>query len=213
MEETPTALVIHRGAIDRTTITTREPAEVMSSVKDALDEMGIEITLIYAHKYRCVRPRRHRPVSSSDPCQNSLDAVVPDSDFESEQQVRPGSQAESSSSNEDAPMTACRNGGCPSQPSALDTKSSCSSVSGVDPGMTMQSNNSSMSDSSSFRASQPLVHPTLYGREPGDEVRFTIELTKIDGLVDTYSLDIRRLKGCSRSYKFVYDALRERIQL
>lgn len=52
----------------------------------------------------------------------------------------------------------------------------------------------------------------VYGarsEDPGDEVRFSVELTRLDGLVDTYSLDIRRLKGNLRSYKFIYDMLRE----
>ncbi|KIO20282.1 hypothetical protein M407DRAFT_81778 [Tulasnella calospora MUT 4182] len=42
-----------------------------------------------------------------------------------------------------------------------------------------------------------------------DEVRFSVELTRIDRLEDTFSLDIRRLKGNLRSYKFLYDTLRE----
>jgi protein-serine/threonine kinase len=48
----------------------------------------------------------------------------------------------------------------------------------------------------------------VYGdptQDQGDEVRFYVELTKLDGLKDTYSIDIRRLKGNLRSYKFLYD--------
>ncbi|RDB17558.1 hypothetical protein Hypma_001009 [Hypsizygus marmoreus] len=45
--------------------------------------------------------------------------------------------------------------------------------------------------------------------DPSDEVRFSVELTRLSGLADTYSLDIRRLKGGLRGYKFVYDQLRE----
>ncbi|KIY48545.1 hypothetical protein FISHEDRAFT_25825, partial [Fistulina hepatica ATCC 64428] len=52
----------------------------------------------------------------------------------------------------------------------------------------------------------------LYGDIPtedaGDEVRFSVELTRLDRLEGTYSLDIRRLKGNLRSYKFVYDTVR-----
>jgi len=69
----------------------------------------------------------------------------------------------------------------------------------------------SVSSSSSDLPSAPSPkHETLYGmNDPGDEVRFSVELTILDGLADTYSLDIRRLRGCLRSYKFVYDTLRE----
>jgi len=56
----------------------------------------------------------------------------------------------------------------------------------------------------------------LYGgptEDIGDEVRFSVELTRLGGLNDTYSLDIRRLKGNLRSYKFIYDIIRSRAQL
>ncbi|KAF8918350.1 hypothetical protein CPB85DRAFT_1213994 [Mucidula mucida] len=51
----------------------------------------------------------------------------------------------------------------------------------------------------------------VYGdttEDVGDEVRFSVELTKMTGLSDTFSLDIRRLKGNLRSYKFLYDTIR-----
>jgi len=52
----------------------------------------------------------------------------------------------------------------------------------------------------------------IYGdtaQDAGDEVCFSVELTHIDRLKDTYSLDIQRLKGNLRSYKFLYDTIRE----
>ena len=58
----------------------------------------------------------------------------------------------------------------------------------------------------------PPSHEPVYGdrtEDQGDEVRFSVELTRIDGLEDTFSIDIRRLKGHLRSYKFLYDTLRE----
>lgn len=60
------------------------------------------------------------------------------------------------------------------------------------------------------------VGEPIYGdtaQDAGDEVRFSIELTRIDRLKDTYSLDIRRLKGNLRSYKFLYDTIREYVRL
>ena len=56
-----------------------------------------------------------------------------------------------------------------------------------------------------------VVPGPLYGdrsSDQGDEVRITVELTRIDGLDDTFSLDIRRIKGNLRSYKFIYDTIR-----
>jgi protein-serine/threonine kinase len=58
----------------------------------------------------------------------------------------------------------------------------------------------------------PTVHDPVYGdssQDAGDEVRFSVELTRLDRLKDTFSLDIRRLKGNLRSYGFLYDTLRE----
>jgi protein-serine/threonine kinase len=60
---------------------------------------------------------------------------------------------------------------------------------------------------------EPLsIHETAYGdpsQDAGDEVRFSVELTRIDRLNDTFSLDVRRLKGNLRSYKFLYDTIRQ----
>jgi hypothetical protein len=56
----------------------------------------------------------------------------------------------------------------------------------------------------------------LYGSpsdDSADEVRFSVELTKLAGLSGTYSLDIRRLKGNLRSYKFIYDTIRELVAI
>ncbi|KAG5647818.1 hypothetical protein DXG03_007741 [Asterophora parasitica] len=57
-------------------------------------------------------------------------------------------------------------------------------------------------------------HKIAYGpfpADPGDEVRFTIELTRIALLKGTYSLDIRRLKGNLKSYGFLYEEVRKRV--
>lgn len=56
------------------------------------------------------------------------------------------------------------------------------------------------------------INEPIYGdtaQDAGDEVRFSVELTRLDRLNDTFSVDIRRLKGNLRSYKFLYDTLRE----
>lgn len=72
------------------------------------------------------------------------------------------------------------------------------------------------SSSTAALASSPpivmMVGETVFGdpsQDAGDEVRFSVELTKIDRLNDMFSLDIRRLKGNLRSYKFLYDTIRQ----
>jgi protein-serine/threonine kinase len=68
------------------------------------------------------------------------------------------------------------------------------------------------SNSSSVPADRPpSPDAAVYGdqaEDVGDEVRFSVELTRLDRLKDMYSLDIRRLKGNLKSYKFLYDTLR-----
>lgn len=75
-------------------------------------------------------------------------------------------------------------------------------------------------DETSVVVSEPMVMgapgasvvEAAYGdptQDAGDEVRFSVELTRLDRLNDTFSLDIRRLKGNLRSYKYLYDTLRE----
>ena len=71
-----------------------------------------------------------------------------------------------------------------------------------------QAQSQSRPDDSSSSSSTSLLYgaPT---EDLGDEVRFSVELTRLGGLSDTYSLDIRRLKGNLRSYKFIYDTIRK----
>ncbi|KAJ7108640.1 hypothetical protein C8R44DRAFT_294557 [Mycena epipterygia] len=75
--------------------------------------------------------------------------------------------------------------------------------------------NSSSNSSSVLPADRP-SYDVVYGdmlEDVGDEVRFSVELTRLDRLKDMYSLDIRRLKGNLKSYKFLYNTLRTRAQL
>lgn len=61
-------------------------------------------------------------------------------------------------------------------------------------------------------AAEPIGLEPAYGdtqQDLGEEVRFSVELTRIDRLDDTFSMDIRRLKGNLRSYMFLYNAVRE----
>ncbi|KAJ7634671.1 hypothetical protein FB45DRAFT_744072 [Roridomyces roridus] len=65
--------------------------------------------------------------------------------------------------------------------------------------------------SSALSGEQTLRSDTVYGdasEDVGDEVRFSVELTRLDRLKDTHSVDVRRLKGNLKSYKFIYDTLR-----
>ena len=73
--------------------------------------------------------------------------------------------------------------------------------------------NLSFDDETSVVIGDPvMINDTAYGdqnEDAGDEVRFSVELTRLDRLNDIYSLDVRRLKGTLRSYKYLYETLRQ----
>ncbi|KAH6904454.1 hypothetical protein BKA70DRAFT_534711 [Coprinopsis sp. MPI-PUGE-AT-0042] len=120
-------LGVHRGALDTTTVTTKPPPTIMSTVRHVLLELGIVVQEESTYNYRCIRASRSSPESPSE-----------------------------------------------------------------------------------------LSGPPVYGpptEDPGDEVRLSIELTRLEGLNGTYSLDIRRLRGNLRSYKFLYDTIRDKAAL
>ncbi|KAF9463336.1 hypothetical protein BDZ94DRAFT_1308854 [Collybia nuda] len=80
------------------------------------------------------------------------------------------------------------------------------------PSVTLNPNDSSTFNSDTETTKYSSTQDVVYGdrtEEPGDEVRFSVELTRLDRLEKTFSLDIRRLKGNLRSYKFLYDTLRQ----
>jgi hypothetical protein len=82
----------------------------------------------------------------------------------------------------------------------------------VDSESSSPGNNESNPSLTTPTSEQPTLSNILYGdqtQDQGGEVRFSVELTRLDRLEDTYSLDIRRLKGNLKSYKFLYDSLRE----
>ncbi|KAG0228715.1 hypothetical protein BGW42_002040 [Actinomortierella wolfii] len=63
--------------------------------------------------------------------------------------------------------------------------------------------------------SKSLVEP-LYGEEAidsGEEIRFSIELCRIKNLPGLYSVDIRRMKGNLWTYKFLYHAVLDTLDL
>ncbi|KAI0920270.1 hypothetical protein AcW1_002059 [Taiwanofungus camphoratus] len=214
---------IHHGAVDQTTITTGSPPEVMKHVRKVLEGMGVDIEVETQYKYRCVRPKRRKigngvGLGLREGAGGSLAAFT-----------MVGSAASNGVDKRGLPL--------PSQ-----SHSSFGSTGGMLRGLLMRRQSSQVSTSSqnqvppthSFESEAspdavlaaavpsgansdaPILFETVYGdtqQDQGGEIRFSVELTRLDRLDDTYSLDIRRLKGNLRSYKFVYDTLRQRADL
>ncbi|KAG6816843.1 hypothetical protein H0H87_002492 [Tephrocybe sp. NHM501043] len=197
------ALRTHHGAVDQSMITTKPPPEVIQHVRAVLESMGVEIQVESEYKYRCVRAKRRKGSmvmgGASTPPQPSgaaggLAAVT-----------MVGSAASNGVDKRGLPV-----------PSPT-----FSAPGGMLRGLLMRRQSSQVSSSGQTDddISSPLtaesgtiLGATTYGdpaQDAGDEVKFSVELTRIDRLNDTFSLDIRRLKGNLRSYKFLYDTLRE----
>ncbi|OSD03815.1 Pkinase-domain-containing protein [Trametes coccinea BRFM310] len=209
-------LRVHHGAVDQTTITTGSPPEVMKHVRAVLEGMGIDIAIESDYKYKCIRPKRKRAGLGLREGSGSLAAFT-----------MVGSAASNGVDKRGLPV--------PSQPS----NSFSASTGGMLKGLLMRRQSSQVSTGTLHQVSpslesettsetvlaaaapavevpSPIALETIYGdtqQDAGDEVRFSVELTRLDRLDDTYSLDIRRLKGNLRSYKFLYDTLRQRADL
>ncbi|KAG6826126.1 hypothetical protein H0H92_001045 [Tricholoma furcatifolium] len=199
------SLRTHHGAVDQSTITTKPPPEVIRHVRAVLESMGVEIQVESEYKYRCVRGKRRKgsmimggTSTPPQPAGGNLAAVTM--------------------------MGSAASNGVDKRGLPVPSPTSFSAPGGMLRGLLMRRQSSQVSATGTSGAeddhiSSPLATETgssfghtIYGdptQDAGDEVKFSVELTRIDRLNDTFSLDIRRLKGNLRSYKFLYDTLRE----
>jgi protein-serine/threonine kinase len=216
----PRIRMMHRGAVSQAV-----PIEVLHHVRDVLVRMGVEVQVESDYKYRCVRAKRRRapPTPSGiglglrggggggDPNANTGLGLAAFTLI--------GSAASNGVDKRGLPL--------PSQPSTFG-----GATGGMLKGLLMRRQSSQVSGVGDPEASSPEITPSpilspgggqgelapepVYGdpsQDQGDEVRFYVELTKLDGLKDTYSIDIRRLKGHLRSYKFLYDYITQHLEL
>ncbi|KAK0463068.1 CAMK/CAMKL/Kin4 protein kinase [Desarmillaria tabescens] len=201
------ALRIHHGAVDQDMVTTQPPPEVIKHMKEVLIGMGIEVQVESEYKYRCIRAKRKKVPGvpgvianvGASPSGGGLAAV--------------------------SVMGSAASNGVDRR--GLPVPSHASFSGGMLRGLLMRRQSSHVSQSGNMSVSfeeEPSVMvlepgailDPVYGdptEDVGDEVRFSVELTRMDRLNDTYSLDIRRLKGNLRSYKFLYDTIRQRADL
>ncbi|KAF4611670.1 hypothetical protein D9613_003682 [Agrocybe pediades] len=258
-------LRVHHGAVDKTTITTRPPPEVMAHVKKVLESMGVEAQMESEYKVRCVRIKKKKDIivpsasasSSSvgtaggegEPGQGGLAVLTMAGTAASNGVDKRGlplpspsgtfsattggmlrgllMRRQSSQVASGVPPPSSSAGNAPANTLAFDDEHSVvvgepltingsNVASNVDPITPVMSPGQNAFPLISGGASGSGAGGPVYGdpsQDAGDEVRFSVELTRLDRLNDTYSLDIRRLKGNLRSYKFLYDTLRQRADL
>ncbi|CAL1697751.1 unnamed protein product [Somion occarium] len=187
----------HHGPVDPTTITSGSPPEVMKHVIAVLESMGMEVSIETDFKYRCVRPKRKRTATGLGLKEggSSLAAFS-----------LMGSAASNGVDRRGLPAPSQSFGGGGMLRGLLMRRQSSQAGPATSPAIEND-------PEAVLAAAVPGDgKEILYGdsqQDQGDEVRFSVELTRLDRLDDTYSLDIRRLKGNLRSYKFLYDTLRE----
>ncbi|POW04391.1 hypothetical protein PSTT_10419 [Puccinia striiformis] len=178
-------LKLHHGAIDQNAISSKLPPVIMQQLKQILWEMGIDVVEESSLKLKATRRSKKKVVAS-------LGMGV----FEALQQQQQKLQQDASS------------GGIKSifnrrPPTASTTNQqmaggSLGSASGVDVASTAQPLPSYADD------------PSV---DSGDDVRFTVEITRLRGLAGLYAVDIKRLKGSLWSFKYLYLQILERADL
>ncbi|KAI0826494.1 Pkinase-domain-containing protein [Trametes gibbosa] len=207
-------LRVHHGAVDQTTITTGSPPEVMKHVKAIIEGMGIDIAMEHEYKYRCIRPKRKRTGLGLRDGSGSLAAFT-----------MVGSAASNGVDKRGLPLPSQSNASFGASTGGMlrgllmrrqSSQVSTGTLHQVSPSLESEATSDTVLAAAvpagSSEVPSPISLETIYGdqtHDAGDEVRFSVELTRLDRLDDTYSLDIRRLKGNLRSYKFLYDTLRQ----
>ncbi|TKY88549.1 hypothetical protein EX895_002538 [Sporisorium graminicola] len=201
----------HLGAVDQSALTSRSPIDVLKEVQRVLYEMGIDTRNEKDEDFKleCVRRKRAKTLMSAT---QGIGMSIRSSVF-------PPTQADversSRMSHRDSLTPSASTPGGGSLRSFLKRGS-------LQPGATSPKMGSSTAlPSSSTVASNLVVQdenqpPPLYGDasvDGGQEIRFSVEVTRIKNLPGLYSLDIRRMKGNLWAYKFVYQALLDRCHL
>ncbi|SOV07836.1 related to Serine/threonine protein kinase [Ustilago sp. UG-2017a] len=194
----------HLGAVDQSALTSRSPIEVLKEVHRVLYEMGINILKEKDEDFKleCIRRKRAKTLMSAT---HTIGMSIRSSVF-------PPTQADvercSRMSHRDSLTPSASTPGGGSLRSLLRRGSYQPGV-GLPTSSTVASNMVSLQQDEN----QP---PPLYGDasvDGGQEIRFSVEVTRIKNLAGLYSLDIRRMKGNLWAYKFVYQALLDRCQL
>ncbi|KAF5329441.1 hypothetical protein D9619_008999 [Psilocybe cf. subviscida] len=232
---------IHRGAIDKTTVTTQPPPRVMAHVAGVLQAMGVEIQQESTYRFRCIRPKKGAVALSaggpatlaSTQTSEEMAHLAAPAPIPSRLSTSGLMASHCVSPLDDVSgyffvlgcffvslfcvvvcVTVCVTLGCPSvcvcgssysgptirlltiplPPLFLQSRPPLSPLSPIDSPILQSFNPSSYSFSASTGPGAPTGAPVevLYGSPPDDshdEVRFSVELTRLEGLSGTYSLD------------------------
>ncbi|KAJ1025885.1 hypothetical protein NDA16_002511 [Ustilago loliicola] len=212
-----TRLRYHLGAVDQSALTSRSPIDVLKEVHRVLYKMGIDVRKEKDEDFKleCIRRKRAKTLMSAT---HNIGMSIRSSVF-------PPTQADversSRMSHRDSLTPSASTPGGGSLRSFLRRGSYQAGAGATSPRMgpsaTLPSSSTVASNMSMMQQPQDENQPPpLYGDasvDGGQEIRFSVEVTRIKNLPGLYSLDIRRMKGNLWAYKFVYQALLDRCQL
>lgn len=217
-------LRFHQGAVDQHALTSFSPPGVLLDLRKTLFAMGIDAREEGGSAYRlkCVRQSSKKTAAAYGmPVQalhgQSLNNAGANSGLNFSQ--GPSGRVVNSASLAPSPSSTFRalftrrgssqstttNGGMPSP--ALSTGSTSEGHNNAE-ALASSLARSNSTSSQSGGASVPL--PFFGQDDPGAEVRFTVEISRIKGLPNLYAIDIRRLKGNLWSYRAVSSGVKAR---
>jgi len=194
-------------------VTSRAAVDVMAEIQKALWEMGIEVVKETEFKAKCTRRGKKRAPASRMSTSASSSAAPADRRIPS-----PNTSQLSSS-----PSTGFR--------SLFARQKSSNSVGQPSPSLSLSTSTQEIPETSEIISSpmspmSPMVIPRfvqvqqpqpIYGEgasvDSGDEIRFSVELTRLKNFTGLYSVDIRRLRGQLWAFGFVYGQLLQRLEL
>ncbi|KAH8922637.1 Pkinase-domain-containing protein [Atractiella rhizophila] len=172
-------------------VTPRQPQEIMDEIRKVLWNLGIEAQRDGEFKVKCIRKGKKKG-GRLGLHWGEEKGMAPS----------PSSGGFKSFFGRQKSSNSVQLGNNPSTDSTLDQ----SILSPMSP---------SMSDDNSPSVSHPQP-PTAYGEssvDSGDEIRFSIELTRLKNLTGLYSVDIRRIKGQLWGFGWVYNQVLQNMQL
>ncbi|KAG2223638.1 hypothetical protein INT45_009997 [Circinella minor] len=193
----------HHGAVDQEALTSGSPVDVLVEVKQALLSMGIDVKKDGEYKLKCIRQRRKRPSS-----QESTTTSSSSSNSRTDKKRRMSTSTpfrkllRRSGVNQTTTMLP---GTSPASSSTTTTTTAAAAVAVDEMAMTASASTTGLQ-----------IGETVYGDpvvDPGEEVRFSVELCKIKNLPGLYIVDIRRMRGNVWAYKFLYHTLLDTLNL
>ena len=200
---------VHRGAIDRASLTTCAPKEIVIKVRKILQALGINSKLDGGYKIRCSRRPAKALSNSNNNSNNNGDNISNSSTAEqyfqqplhndNDKEVQIVMQQEEKQDTQSINNSLFPNPGPRlSAVTSLKVKRSSSFLSvSTDIPMT--------EDIFTSGQQQPIYgDPSI---DSGEEIRFIVEICRFQNLPGLYIVDVRRLRGNVWAYKFLYHKL------